>query len=93
MDTRWVEDFLCLAELRSFKRSAFARHASQAAFSRRIQSLESWVGAELVDRSSMPLSLTPAGHTFRCVAVNIVRQVDLARSLVQTHGEAIKHIA
>jgi DNA-binding transcriptional LysR family regulator len=93
MDTKWVEDFLCLTETRSFKRAALARNASQAAFSRRIQSLELWVGADLVDRSCTPLSLTPAGHTFRCVAENIVRQVNLARKLVQTHDTTMQEIA
>jgi DNA-binding transcriptional LysR family regulator len=87
MDTKWVEDFLCLAETRSFKRSAYARHSSQAAFSRRIQSLESWLGTELVDRSCNPLSLTPAGHTFRCVANNIISQVHLARNIARQHGD------
>jgi DNA-binding transcriptional LysR family regulator len=81
MDTKWVEDFLCLVETRSFTRSANARHSSQAAFSRRIQSLESWVGTPLVDRSSIPLGLTPAGHTFRPVALSIIRQVNQARNI------------
>lgn len=87
MDTKWAEDFLSLAETRSFTRAATVRHSSQAAFSRRIQSLETWVGAELVDRSSNPLALTPAGHTFRCVAVNIISQVNLARNIVRRYDE------
>ncbi|GAB2869899.1 hypothetical protein GCM10027277_43970 [Pseudoduganella ginsengisoli] len=93
MDTKWAEDFLSLAETRSFTRAASARHSSQAAFSRRIQSLESWVGAELVDRSSSPLSLTPAGQSFRGVAVNIIRQVDMARNIVRRRNEYPAHAA
>ena len=81
MDTKWMEDFLCLADTRSFTRSASARHSSQSAFSRRIQSLETWVGTELVDRSSIPPSLTPAGHAFRGVAINIVQQVYQAKRI------------
>ena len=81
MDINWIEDFLSLADTRSFSRSASQRHASQSAFSRRIQSLESWVGTELVDRSSNPLSLTPAGQAFRGAAVGIVQQVRQARRL------------
>ncbi len=83
MDTKWAEDFLSLAETRSFTRAATARHSSQAAFSRRIQSLETWVGAELVDRSSSPLALTPAGQSFRCFAINIISQVNMARNVVR----------
>jgi LysR family transcriptional regulator, hypochlorite-specific transcription factor HypT len=37
MDTKWLEDFVSLAETRSFSRSAQARHVTQPAFSRRIQ--------------------------------------------------------
>jgi DNA-binding transcriptional LysR family regulator len=87
MDTKWAEDFLSLAETRSFTRAASARHSSQAAFSRRIQSLETWVGAELVDRSSNPLALTAAGQSFRCVAVNIISQVNMARNIVRRRDE------
>lgn len=83
MDTKWVEDFLCLADTRSFSRSASVRHSSQSAFSRRIQSLESWLGTTLVDRSSSPPSLTPAGHVFHGLAVGIVQQVHLARNTMK----------
>lgn len=87
MDTKWAEDFICLADTRSFSRSATERNASQSAFSRRIQALESWLGAELVDRSSTPLSLTPAGHVFRRLAVSIVQQANQAR-VILNHGSA-----
>jgi DNA-binding transcriptional LysR family regulator len=80
MDTKWVEDFICLADTRSFSRSASARHSSQSAFSRRIQSLEVWLGTELVDRSSTPPSLTPAGRQFHGVAVDLVKQINQVRN-------------
>jgi DNA-binding transcriptional LysR family regulator len=63
METKWLEDFVSLAETRSFSRSAQLRHVTQPAFSRRIQSLEAWAGTDLVDRSSYPTRLTPAGET------------------------------
>lgn len=56
METKWLEDFVSLAETRSFSRSAQLRHVTQPAFSRRIQALEAWAGADLVDRSSTLLS-------------------------------------
>ncbi|SFV11098.1 LysR family transcriptional regulator [Pseudoduganella namucuonensis] len=80
MDTKWVEDFICLADTRSFSRSASARHSSQSAFSRRIQSLETWLGTELVDRSSMPPTLTPAGRHFHGIAINLVKQLNQFRN-------------
>ena len=42
VDIRWLEDFLSLAQTRSFVRSAQDRHISQPAFGRRIKSLEAW---------------------------------------------------
>ena len=54
METKWLEDFVSLAETRSFSRSAQLRHVTQPAFSRRIQALEGWAGTDLVDRSSYP---------------------------------------
>ena len=40
VETKWLEDFVSLAETRSFSRSALLRHITQPAFSRRIQALE-----------------------------------------------------
>lgn len=65
MDIRWLQDFLALAELRNFTRAAEFRAVSQAAFSRRIQSLEHWVGTALVVKGAQPVRLTDAGAQFR----------------------------
>ena len=72
METKWLEDFVSLAETRSFSRSAQLRHVTQPAFSRRIQALEAWTGIDLVDRSSYPTRLTPAGETFLAQALEIL---------------------
>ena len=53
METKWLEDFISLAETHNFSRSAALRHVTQPAFSRRIQSLENWLGIDLVDRTSL----------------------------------------
>ncbi len=80
MDTKWLEDFVSLAETRSFSRSAQLRHVTQPAFSRRIQSLEAWAGVALVDRSSYPTRLTPAGTTFYAQAVDILNSLQSSRA-------------
>ena len=54
MDTRWFQDFVTLAEVQNFTRAADMRNVSQAAFSRRIQALEQWLGAKLIDRAAFP---------------------------------------
>lgn len=73
MELKWLEDFLSLARTGSFSRSAEERHVTQPAFSRRIKSLEIWVGVPLVDRSSYPTHLTPAGQAFLATAQEMVR--------------------
>lgn len=64
MNLRWIGDLLALADTRSFSRAAELRHITQSALSRRIRSLEDWVGAELVHRGTYPLELTQAGLFF-----------------------------
>jgi DNA-binding transcriptional LysR family regulator len=83
MDTRWLEDFIVLAESGSFTRSAQARHLTQPAFSRRIKALESWIGCDLIDRSSYPTRLTPAGDVFKEHAVEMLNQIHSTRALLQ----------
>jgi len=83
METRWLEDFVSLAETRSFSRSAQLRHITQPAFSRRIQALEAWAGIDLVDRSAYPTRLTPAGETFRAQALDILGSLQAARNMMR----------
>ena len=58
MKQLWIEDFLTLVEAGTFSRAAALRHVTQPAFSRRIQSLEAWLGVDLVDRRTQPMRLT-----------------------------------
>ncbi|MBT9597278.1 MAG: LysR family transcriptional regulator [Vitreoscilla sp.] len=85
MDTKWLEDFISLAETRSFSRSAQLRHVTQPAFSRRIQALEAWAGIDLVDRSSYPTRLTPAGETFHAQALEILGNLQATRNMMRGH--------
>jgi DNA-binding transcriptional LysR family regulator len=84
MDLKLFEDFLALAENRSFSRAAERRHSAQSAFSRRIQSLERWIGAVLVDRRSSPPQLTPAGEAFQEIAEDTLRAVKHGREEIQS---------
>ena len=80
MDTRWLQDFVTLSEVRNFTRAAELRNLSQAAFSRRIQSLEQWLGARLIDRNAYPTQLTDAGERFRAIAIELINQLAEARA-------------
>lgn len=85
VETKWLEDFVSLAETRSFSRSAQLRHITQPAFSRRIQALEAWAGTDLVDRSSYPTRFTAAGESFHAQALEVLAAVQATRNMLRAH--------
>ena len=88
MEAKWLEDFISLAETNNFSRSAALRHVTQPAFSRRIQSLENWLGTDLVDRTSYPTRLTPAGEVFYEQALEMLAQINGAREMLRSKRAA-----
>jgi len=92
METKWLEDFVSLAETRSFSRSAQLRHVTQPAFSRRIQALEAWAGTDLVDRSSYPTRLTPAGETLYSQSLEMLQALQSTRAMLRGHASAGKDV-
>lgn len=83
MDIGWLESFLALVEHGSFTRAAEAQHISQPAFSRRIRALEAWFGEALVDRSTFPVALTPAGAKVRASAIQTVAGLGAVRDEIR----------
>jgi len=75
MEIRWLEDFKALARTRHFSRAAELQHVSQPTFSRRIKLLEEAMGATLINRQTLPLSLTPAGEVFLELCERVTRDV------------------
>ncbi|OIS92376.1 LysR substrate-binding domain-containing protein [Brucella cytisi] len=86
MELAWLEDFLEIVATRNFSTAAASRNISQPAFSRRIRSLESWVGADLLDRSTYPVHLTSAGNMFVPRCQELVR--DMYRLRTDCHNVA-----
>ncbi|MDC0739517.1 LysR family transcriptional regulator [Cognatishimia sp. SS12] len=76
MEFNWLKDFETLAACRNFSRAAEERHVSQPAFSRRIRALENAVGVQLINRETLPLSLTPAGNVFATQARMMLQMLD-----------------
>lgn len=73
MEIRWLEGFIVLEKTRHFSRAAIEQCVTQPTFSRRIKLLEQEVGVTLIDRNSLPLSLTPAGEIFLVAAKKIIQ--------------------
>ncbi len=95
MELKWLEDFLSLAETLNFSRTAEARSVTQPALSRRIRSLEEWLGVDLINRSSYPISLTPAGRMFRDFAQDLVAKTYSTRNLMrgETASDGLVHFS
>ncbi|MDH5529247.1 MAG: LysR family transcriptional regulator, partial [Paracoccaceae bacterium] len=82
MDLNWLQDFVCLGRTLNFTRAAEERNITQPAFSRRIKSLELWLGVPLIKRSSYPVQLSDAGVQFLPIArETIVNLTDIRQSI------------
>lgn len=94
MEIRWLEDFLALARTRHFSRAAEMQHVSQPTFSRRIKFLEEAMDATLVNRQTLPLSLTPAGEVFLELCERVTREVrDSRERITALEAEASARIS
>ena len=79
--TLWgIEVFVAVAEEGSVSAAARRLGASPSAVSQQITNLEEALGAGLMDRSTRPVALTPAGHMFRRRAQTILNEAVQARS-------------
>lgn len=63
MNLRFIETFVCVARLKSFRMAADRLNTSQAAISNRIASLEQEMGVRLFERGVRSVNLTPVGFT------------------------------
>jgi DNA-binding transcriptional LysR family regulator len=79
-DLAWIRSFIALARTRNFSKAAAQNNVTQPAFSRRIRALEAWLGSDLIDRSTYPTRLTPAGERFLGVADDIDRKLAEVRA-------------
>jgi len=86
MDIKLLEDFVCLTAQESFTAAARARNVTQSALSRRVQSLESWLGTELINRENRTFELTPQGRIFVTEAEVILRRLYNAREAARVLG-------
>ncbi|RPE66594.1 DNA-binding transcriptional LysR family regulator [Pacificibacter maritimus] len=96
MEINWLKDFIALAATQNFSRAAELRYVSQPAFSRRIRALEAFVGARLINRDTLPLSLTPAGELFLERSETLLRSLEDALEqcrLIEVEDENVLRIA
>lgn len=82
MDFLWFRDLGHLAKTGNFSQAAQMSNVSQPTLSRRIQALEGWVGAALVDRSKQPVRLTPAGSQILEAGQQALSRLETERSQI-----------
>jgi DNA-binding transcriptional LysR family regulator len=78
-----IQAFLAVAESQSFSRAATRLHLTQPAVSKRIQALETALGARLFDRVGKQIYLTDAGRTLLPRAEALLRQALDTQRVVQ----------
>lgn len=78
MNINQLKYFISVAEHQSFTKAAAQFFISQTAITQQIHALETSIGTDLIDRSTRPISLTPAGNTFYAEAKAILRHMDIA---------------
>lgn len=84
LELTWLEDCVALAQSLNFSRAAASRYVTQPAFSRRIVSLEEWLGTPLFERNRRGVSLTRAGEVF------VTQIPELIRALYTLRSESIE---
>lgn len=87
MDLHHVKAFLTVAEELHFGKAAARLHIAQPPLSRTIQQLERHLGAQLFDRTTRRVSLTPQGEALVPAAYDIVRAFDVAERVVSHADE------
>ena len=82
MDITLFKDLERLSQTGNFSQAAALGNISQPAFSRRIKTLEGWVGVTLVDRSRQPVSLTPSGAQMLDAGLQALARIEQERSQI-----------
>lgn len=88
IDTLGVQAFVALAERGSFHGAATALNITQAALSRRLIQLESYLGVRLVERTTRTLALTAIGEHFLPQARRLLAELASALREIRETGKA-----
>lgn len=92
MNSRQLQYAVILSEMRNFSQVAEELDISQPALSKQIISLENELGVKIFDRSTTPITLTPAGEFFIGKARELLFEEDVLLKTIERYksGESGK---
>jgi DNA-binding transcriptional LysR family regulator len=90
MDFKLLEAFINVAKYKNFSKAANSINVSQPAVSSHIAKLEKELKAQLFDRTSKEVVLTPAGHSFVKYAIDILDARDRAIMNLSSFNQEVK---
>ena len=90
IDTLGVQAFLAVADHGSFNRAAASLHITQAALSRRLQNLETFLGVKLVERTTRSVALSRIGLDFLPQARRLLTDLASALAEIRETGKAMR---
>ena len=87
IDLVMLKNFLILCRIKSFSQAAQSCHVSISGLSRRIQTLERWLGVPIFERHRNSLELTEAGHLLQGVAQEAVDALEKLRQAIHERDQ------
>jgi DNA-binding transcriptional LysR family regulator len=89
IDTLGVQAFIAVAMHRNFRRASAELHITQTALSRRLQTLEAYLGVKLVERTTRSVELTRIGHDFLPRGQRLLGELATALTEIRENGKAM----
>ncbi|MGH8148591.1 MAG: LysR family transcriptional regulator [Steroidobacteraceae bacterium] len=90
IDTPGVQAFIAVAMRRNFRRAAAELHITQTALSRRLQTLEEYLGVRLIERTTRSVELTRTGADFLPRAQRLLTELEGALTDIRETGKAMR---
>lgn len=90
IDTLGVQAFIAIATRRNFRRAAAELHITQTALSRRLQTLEAYLGLKLIERTTRSVELTRIGSDFLPRARRLLGELETSLSDIRETGKAMR---
>ncbi|MHB8815350.1 MAG: LysR family transcriptional regulator [Steroidobacteraceae bacterium] len=90
IDTLGVQAFIAVAIRRNFRRAAAELHITQTALSRRLQTLEAYLGVKLIERTTRSVELTRTGADFLPRAQRLLSELETSLTDIRETGKAMR---